>query len=102
MANGIDNANKKRAILLSACGTSMYKPLKTLVVPAELTTKELEELVQLAKDHYTPPSDITPSVITCHFKFSSAFMRKGSQSVHLSLVYVISQPPVCMESQPQS
>ena len=38
-ANGITDAGKQRAILLSACGTTTYKLLKTLVAPAELTSK---------------------------------------------------------------
>ena len=73
VANGIDDADKKRAILLSACGASTYKLLKTLVAPAELTTTSFAELVQLAKEHYTPK----PSVIMCHFKFNSAFHEEG-------------------------
>ena len=78
VANGIDDADKKRAILLSACGASTYKLLKTLVAPdagapAELTTKSFAELVQLAKEHYTPK----PSVIMCRFKFNSAFREEG-------------------------
>ena len=53
VANGIDDADKKRAVLLSACGAATYKLLNTLVAPAELTTKSFAELVQLAKEHYT-------------------------------------------------
>ena len=73
VANGIDDADKKRAILLSACGAATYKLLKTLVAPAELTTKSFAELVQLAKEHYTPK----PSIIMCRFKFNSAFREQG-------------------------
>ena len=76
VANGIDDADKKRAILLSACGTSTYKLLKTLVAPAELTAKSFAELVELAKEHYTPK----PSVIMCRFKFNTCF-RQGGESV---------------------
>lgn len=73
VANGIDDADKKGAILLSACRASTYKLLKMLVAPAELTTKSFAELVQLAKEHYTPK----PSVIMCRFKFNSAFREEG-------------------------
>ena len=61
IANGIDSADKKRAILLSACGITTYKLLKALVAPAELSTKSFNELVKLAQEHYNPK----PSVIKC-------------------------------------
>ena len=73
VANGIDDADKKRAILLSACGTITYKLLKTLVAPAELTAKSFAELVQLAKEHYTPK----PSVIMCRFRFNTSVRQDG-------------------------
>ena len=73
VANGIDDADKKRAILLSACGTITYKLLKTLVAPAELTAKLFAELVQLAKEHYTPK----PSVIMCRFRFNTSVRQDG-------------------------
>ena len=99
VANGIDDPDKRRAILLSACGASTYKLLKTLVAPAEFTTKSFTELVQLAKEHYTSK----PSVIMCHFKFNSAFREEGeSISAFVTHLRGISRPPVSMESQPQS
>jgi len=58
-ANGITDEDKQRAILLSACGTTTYKLLKTLVAPAELTSKSFSELVKLAQENYNPK----PSVI---------------------------------------
>ena len=73
VVNGIDDDKKKRAILLSACGTPTYKLLKTLVAPAELTSKSFAELVELAKEHYTPK----PSVIMCRFKFNTSFRQEG-------------------------
>ena len=73
VASGIDDVAKKRAVLLSACGTSIYKLLKTLVAPAELTSKSFEELVKLAQEHYTPK----PSVIISRFKFNTSFRQEG-------------------------
>ena len=73
VANGIADADKKRAILLSACGTITYKLMKTLVAPAELTAKSFAELVQLAKEHYTPK----PSVIMFRFRFNTSVRQDG-------------------------
>ena len=58
-ANGISDAAKQGAIFLSSCGTVTYKLLKTLVAPAELTSKSFAEVVQLAQEHHNPK----PSVI---------------------------------------
>ena len=77
VANGIDDGDKKRAILLRACGTSTYKLLKTLVVPAELTTVSFADLVKLAKEHYTPK----PSVIMCRFKFNTCYCQEGESII---------------------
>ena len=60
-------AETKRAILLSACGTTTYKLLKSLVAPAELTMKYFAELVKLAQEHHNPK----PSVIMRRFRFNT-------------------------------
>ena len=73
VANGIDDADKKRAILLSACGTTTYKLLKALVAPAELSSKSFAELVQLAEEHYIPK----PSVIMRRFHFNTCVRLEG-------------------------
>ena len=54
VANGITDRDKQRAILLSTCGTTTYKLLKTLVAPAELSSKSVSELVELAQEHHNP------------------------------------------------
>ena len=76
-ANGIEDAAKKRALLLSACGTSTYKLLKTLVAPAELSSKSFSDLVKLAQDHYTPK----PSVIMSRFKFNTSCRQEGESII---------------------
>ena len=76
VANEIEDAAKKRALLLSACGTSTYKLLKTLVAPAELSSKSFADLVKLALDHYTPK----PLVIMSRFKFNTSF-RQEEESI---------------------
>ena len=72
-ANGITDAAKQRAILLSVCGTATYKLLKTLVAPAALTTKTFAELVQLATDHHHPK----PSIIMRRFRFNTGVREQG-------------------------
>ena len=54
ITNGIDSADKKRAILLSACWITTYTLLKAVVAPAEPSTKSFDELVKLAQEHYNP------------------------------------------------
>ena len=72
-ANGVTDEDKHRAILLSACGTTTYKLLKTLVAPAELTSKSFSDLVKLVQEHYNPK----PSVIMRRFLFNSCVRQEG-------------------------
>lgn len=63
-ANGIGdespgNKAKRRAILLSVCGTKTYKLMCNLLAPAEPGEKLYQELVKLIQDHLAPkPSEI--------------------------------------------
>ena len=72
-ANAVDDDDKQRAILLSACGTATYKLLKTFVAPAALTTKTFDELVGLATEHHNPK----PSVIMRRFRFNICVRQQG-------------------------
>ena len=72
-ASGITAADKKRAVLLSTCGTTIYKLLKTLVSPDELTSKTFDELVKLVQDHHHPQ----PSVIMRRFRFNTCVRQQG-------------------------
>ena len=47
VANDVDEAAKKRAILLSVCGASTYKLIRSLVAPDKPTDKSFEDLVAL-------------------------------------------------------
>ena len=78
VANGIDDADKKRAVLLSACGTPTYKLLKALAAPAELSTKSFKDLVKLAGEHYNPK----PSVIMRRFRFNTCVRQEGETVNH--------------------
>ena len=46
-ANDVTDAAKKRAILLSVCGASTYKLIRSLVVPYKLTDKSYADIVSL-------------------------------------------------------
>ena len=56
-ANGITDAEKKRAIFLSVVGPSMYRLIKNLVSPAKPGEKSFDQLVEILSGHYNP----TPS-----------------------------------------
>ena len=71
IANDIGNADKKRAILLSVCGTPTYKLMRSLVT--DLNTATFDELVQLVANHYEPK----PSVIVQRFNFNRRTRASG-------------------------
>ena len=59
-ANGIDDEGKRRAVLLSVCGGSVYQLIRNLVAPGKPADKSFSELVTLVRTHFRPsPSDST-------------------------------------------
>ena len=72
-ANDVEDADKKRAILLSYCGAPTYRLIRNLVAPAKPTTKSFADLTKLVADHYTPP----PSMIVQRFQFNSRSQKDG-------------------------
>ena len=60
-ANGITDAAKQRAVLLSCCGPSTFRLLRSLVLPTPLTEFSFKELVAKMKAHREPK----PSVTAC-------------------------------------
>ena len=46
-ANDINDAGKKRAILLSACGAATYQLIRDLLTPVKPNTKTFEEIVEV-------------------------------------------------------
>ena len=73
VANDITDKGKKRSVLISACGSTTYKLMKSLVAPASVTTLKYNELVALVQGHYNPK----PSVIVMRFKFNSCLRQSG-------------------------
>ena len=67
-ANDVAAEAKQRAILLSVCGASMYKLIRSLVSePDKLNSTLFKDIVKLVKDHYDPK----PSSIVQRHKFNS-------------------------------
>ena len=73
IANGVEDADKKRAVFLSTIGTQAYKLLSSLVAPAAPSEKSYRELVQAMKDHHSPP----PSEIVQRYRFHTRFRQQG-------------------------
>ena len=69
VANDIaeDKAAKRRAILLSVCGVSTYRLIKSLAAPAKPEEVSFENLVKLVEGHHNPE----PSATVQRFKFHS-------------------------------
>ena len=64
VVNGIEH-DKKRAILLTICGSKTYSRIRNTVLPDKPKYKSYDQLVQLVKDHVCPD----PFVIAERFKY---------------------------------
>jgi poly(3-hydroxybutyrate) depolymerase len=51
VANGIEDADKRRTTLLTVCGPSTYALIRDLLAPAKPTDKTFAELVALVQKH---------------------------------------------------
>ena len=76
VANGITDSTKQRAVLLSCYGSSTFRLLRSLVLPAPLTDFSFRELVAKMKAHQEP----IPSVIVLRYQFNSR-QRATSETV---------------------
>ena len=75
IANDIaeDKAAKCQAILLSVCGVSIYRLIKSLVAPSKPEEVCFENLVKLVEGDHNPE----PSATVQHFKFHSRCRQPG-------------------------
>ena len=73
IANKIEDAAKKKAVLLSIVGAETYQLMRNLTAPEKPTEKTFDQLVKLVKEHYHP----APSVILQRFKFGSRKQKPG-------------------------
>lgn len=72
-ANKVDNAERKRSILLTACGADAYKTLRNLIQPEKLIDKSYTQLVALLEKHYHP----APSTFISRYKFHTRTRQAG-------------------------
>ena len=56
--------DKKRSVLLTVCGKTTYKLIRSLLAPAKPDTKTYKEIVDIVKAHQCPK----PSVIVKMFE----------------------------------
>ena len=75
-ANGIDDADKKKAVLLSCCGATTYQLIRGLVMPAKPIDKSFDELVTVMKEHLNPK----PNIIAERFRFNSR-VQKSNETI---------------------
>jgi len=78
VANGIEDATKKRSILLTVCGDSTFKLLRSLVPEGKLDADGVtyDSLVRLLNTHYSKKQ----STIVHRFNFNTR-SRQPSESI---------------------
>ena len=72
-ANDVTTDEKKRAILLSACGASTYKLIRSLIEPDKLNSTPYTDITKSVKEHYDPK----PSSIVQRHKFNTRIRAPG-------------------------
>ena len=73
LANDVQDADKKRAFLLSSCGALTYQLIRNLTAPDKPSSKSFDELVKLVQTHHQKP----PSITVQRFNFHSRICREG-------------------------
>ena len=59
VANGVDEEENKRAVLLSCVGAQTYTLMRNLLNPDKSADRSYSDLVRLMKNHFHPkPSEI--------------------------------------------
>ena len=79
VVNGIENAEKKRAALLTLIGQSAFDVVSSLVSPDEPASKTYDELVDLIKKHYGVKKH---SYVTARLDFQDRKQHEGERSKH--------------------
>ena len=64
-----DNAVKRRAILLTSIGSTLYRVLKDLAFPDALNMKTFDQLAELLHGHFRP----TRLKVAERYRFHTAF-----------------------------
>ena len=73
LANDIKDEKKKRAILLSVCGSKTYTLIRDLLQPKKPGETDLKDILDEVSKHYSP----TPSEIVERFKFHNRKQADG-------------------------
>ena len=73
VAHGVEDAGKKKATLLAACGATTYKLMCDLVSPLKPKDKTFEQLKEIVQKHLKPK----PSEIVQRYKFHTRVQRSG-------------------------
>ena len=73
VANDIVEAEKQRAILLSARGQSTYKVIRNLVAPKKLGECEYKAILEHLRCYYSPKL----SIIVQRCKFNTRYRQQG-------------------------
>ncbi len=73
VANGVTEAEKKRAVLLTVSGPSTYKLIRNLAAPQKPVEMSYADIVEKVKTHFTPK----PSVIMQRYKFHNRKQLPG-------------------------
>lgn len=73
IANDIESEAKQRSLLLSVCGASTFKLIKTLLPGTQLEETTFAQIVELVKQHHNPQ----PSEIVQRFHFNSCVRQQG-------------------------
>ena len=90
IANGIDNEDKKRGILLTVIGSETYSLLRNLISPTKPAEKSFAQLVDTLKAHLNP----TPIVIAERYKFYNQMQLPG-ESLHMYLAELRKMTEYC-------
>ena len=73
VANGVEDANKRCEILLSACRQQTYKVIRNLVAPKKPAECKFEDITGHLARYFSPK----PSIIVQRFKFNSRCRQQG-------------------------
>ena len=72
--DGDGDAARRRAVLLTTCGTQTYAPIEDLLAPVK--PKSFDELAKLVAEHFKP----TPGKIVSRYKLHTHQRRDGQSA----------------------
>ena len=75
-ANSIDDADKKKAMLLHAVSAKCYKIIRNLLAPTKPSSSTHAAIKEAVRKHFDPK----PSIIVQRYKFFT-YYRKPSESI---------------------